>query len=402
VIKSLKYDITVIGGGPAGSSAAYFLARRGFKVALVDKKKFPRDKLCGGAFSPDLIKRFPTLFKNHDEFVEAVSTEGIIHSTNLQIELSGKVSMITVLRKKFDNYILNRARDSGADIFEKWHAKNIKINKNKAIVQSKKEEIISDIVIIAEGASGTLAERAKTRKSWSRKDLIVSFANEIYVGKSTVDEIYSDSKPFHFFINFGNKPGYAWIFPKKEHINIGLGTYLATSKDAKYTYQGFFKFLLKNKYLPKINMPRFRAAMIPIRGPPNKTYSNRILLVGDSAGMVSPITGGGIKLGIISSDIASKTIIKLHNEGKEYTEENLALYETIWKKKLLKKFKSELIVQKVFTSSFVDALFRIGASDEILQKMTVDMLSEDKKAKPSTSSYLLRVGIALLKGTFHI
>lgn len=398
----MKYDVIVVGGGPAGSSAAYFLSKKGFNVALVDKKKFPRDKLCGGAFSPNLVRSYPDLFENVSSVIEATSKEGVIHSTNLKIALAGKVSMFTVLRYKFDNFLFNRAKDVGATTIETWNAKEIKIRQNEVIVSNRKDNIYGKIAIIAEGASGTLAEKLGIRKHWSKKELIVSFANEIHVGENVVEDIYGTNRSFHFYINFGNKPGYAWIFPKKEHINIGLGTYLATTSEVKETYRGFIKFLMTKKYLPKIEMPKLKAAMIPIRGPPKQTFGNRVLLVGDSAGMVSPITGGGIKLGIISAKIASETISRLHNLGLDFNEENLSLYEKIWKRKLLKKFKSELIVQKIFTSSFVDALFRIGASDEKLQKMTVDMLSEDKKVKPKTAAYLLRVGVALIKGTFHI
>ncbi len=109
------YDVAVIGAGPAGATAARYLAKLGMKVCLIDKDRFPRDKPCGGGFSQDLIDDFPYLRKRTDDFLKGIARVGILHSPNRRIDLRGRVDMATTLRTDFDNVLLESAIEQGIE-----------------------------------------------------------------------------------------------------------------------------------------------------------------------------------------------------------------------------------------------------------------------------------------------
>ena len=108
------YDVAVVGAGPAGSTTARYLAMAGHRVCLIDKDLFPRDKPCGGGFSPALIDEFPYLRSRQSEFLQDICHVGVLHSPNRRIVLRGKADMAVALRTHFDNILLEAAIDAGA------------------------------------------------------------------------------------------------------------------------------------------------------------------------------------------------------------------------------------------------------------------------------------------------
>ncbi|MFX1603937.1 MAG: FAD-dependent oxidoreductase, partial [Promethearchaeota archaeon] len=108
------HDVAIIGAGPAGATAARYLAKTGFDVYLIDRDQFPRDKPCGGGFSPDLIDDFPYLKSRTNKFLKGVCRIGVLHSPNRRTVLKGRADMAVALRKDFDNVLYEAAIDAGA------------------------------------------------------------------------------------------------------------------------------------------------------------------------------------------------------------------------------------------------------------------------------------------------
>ena len=338
----MKYDVIVVGAGPAGSTAAKCLAEKGRKVALIDKKKFPRDKPCGGGLPTRVLKRFPYTV----DLIDSISYGSITYSSSLKYKfkiMRDKPLIATVLRKNFDNGLVKIALAKGVDFLENKTVKDIKIENGKAAaILDDGTKLESNILIGADGVRSIIAEKANLAKK--TEDICLCILEEQQMTEKQLDKLFTDKRLVHIFIKTRGLSGYGWVFPKKNYLNIGIGEFETVHNgtkpktNLKDVFENYIEILKEKKILPKnFTIKNLQGGALPIF-PLQKTYSDRLLLCGDAAGFINPITGEGIYYAMVSGEIAANISAKALENG-DASEKVLSEYQKIWQNDFGKDLK---------------------------------------------------------------
>ena len=338
----MKYDVVIVGAGPSGSTAAKNLAENGKKVLIIDKQKFPRDKPCGGAIPTRVMKQFPYV----EEFIDSISYGSYTHSSSLKYTLKfvrEKPFLATVIRKDFDDGLVKLAVNAGATFLNSKAVKDVTIQKDKVVLLlDDNEKIEAKIVLGCDGMRSIVAE--KTNLCTKMDDICISVVQEQPMSTQQLQKYFTDKKIIHLFIKTQGIAGYGWIFPKKKHINIGMGQFesaVDSSKprpNLKESYKKYIKLLKEKKMLPKdFPIENVKGGTLPVF-PLKKTYSDRVLICGDAAGFINSITGEGIYYAMASGEMAANVALE-SLDSDDMSSEFLSKYQDLWYDKFGKDLK---------------------------------------------------------------
>ena len=330
----MKCDVVVVGAGPAGSTASIFLAKKGLKVIMVDKDKFPRMKPCGGGIPVSTFKRLSYLKKYN--LVDSYSYGGYIYSSSLKykakLQSDGPIVAL-VSRDTFDNKLASIAVDHGVEFYDGKRVKDVSITTNKAeVILDDGTTIGSDVVVGADGVSSCVAQKVGLNPKPRLVNICVF--QEYKLDEKTLDEYTTNLYLCHIHMVYNNIPGYAWLFPKKDSFNIGIGEFLPLKKkDSKVNlvdaYKSYFNMLKEKKLIPlNLEIGKVKGGCVPYHLL-EKTYSDRVVICGDAAGMINPVSGGGIYYAMISGENAASTIINAF-EKKSFNASFLSNYQNLW------------------------------------------------------------------------
>lgn len=306
-----EFDIIVIGAGPAGSAAACWAARQGATVALVDKARFPRDKLCGGLVTERSRCVFQEVFCHDLDFSQVLTRHEVTfcHEDQTLACLQDVPPMHLSMRRDLDNQMFEHAIRSGAADHSGRPVSGI----DGTTVLFRDGEAIQGRILI--GADGVNSVVARHLFGTAFDKATIGFGLEIEADPTTFDPSRQSLR-----IDFGAADwGYGWVFPKTASITIGLGGILARNPDMKDRMARYLAKLgadadtvsLKGHHLP---FGDFRKH--PGHGP--------VLLAGDAAGLVDPITGEGIAYALKSGQLAAKAAMAALAVGTP--ERAIALY----------------------------------------------------------------------------
>ena len=397
------YDVAVVGAGPAGSTAAKYLSQMGIRTCLIDKDTFPRDKPCGGGFAQSILDNFPYLRRRQQEFLQGVAKVGVLHSPNRRIALRGRIDMALALRYDFDNVLYESALETGSEAMTGHRAKSISIDNDSVKVQlAGGREVEAKVLIGADGPTSMIARETGLHKRWSPTQITPCRVAEIPARESEILDRFTSDLEYHFFANLGGMPGYGWIFPKRETINVGLGVVGNHSAGLPRRFKAFISHLKqKNLLPPDVNLSHAKGALVPTGGPIKNTVSDRCLLVGDSAGMVSPLTGGGIAYAMEAGRIAS-IVVRDAMEANDTSNRGLQRYQEIWKYKFGDELSDQLLAQRIFTGPFTDLLFEIGSRDIAIQRMVSEAMAESSEEGINIPKLVARTLLVCLRGAFGL
>ena len=374
----MKYDVTVVGAGPAGSTTAKFLSEKGFKTLLIDKERFPRDKPCGGGLPLRVLQRFPYVV--NERIIEAYSSGGTLFSPSLRhrIEIERETPILsTILRKKFDFELVNYAKDAGVVFEQGTLVSSIKISNDiTRIVLHDSTTVESEIVVGADGVNSSIAKKTGLRKMGTEKGFCI--LQEFDVDEKTMDEYFTPSRHCYIHSRFKTVAGYGWVFPKKRQLNIGFGVIqvsktMEKKKNLLECYHDYIVLLKEKDLIPQAlkDVP-IRGGALPTR-PLEKTYGKRLLLVGDAAGFINPLSGEGIYYAMTSGQIAAEVIGEAL-EKNQMTEEFLARYQNRWKKDFGKDIRLILKVVKRGNVEHTEKLFTVADKDDKLTNLMMGVI----------------------------
>lgn len=352
----LRCEVAVVGGGPAGSTAARFLAKDGRDVLLFEAEVSPRDKACGGGLRPSVLSRFPHIDAMGERFLEGTTTTGVMTAPGgpeisyTTGEGEGPI-MYQTRRSVFDRVLLDDAVDAGVQVHE--GAKVVRAaggEKGWRLRMEEGTEVQCLGVIGAGGAKCPLGRRmrfaARNTAAFPKERLAVAWAREYEVGEDFVREAYGPGHLTRLDLREGDMTGYAWTFPKREHVNVGFGALVGDLRDGvgKYKAMAYVNKLKGLGLLPEDPMGgRWKAAPIPMGGPEGPVSRPGVLSLGDCAGLVSPLSGDGIYYAIRSGQMAASVMDAALGKG-ELTANRLAVYGRTFKK----EFGKELAILERF------------------------------------------------------
>lgn len=392
------YDVIVIGAGPGGATVSRSMAKLGLEVCLIDKDTFPRDKPCGGGFSRTIIDEFAYLKPRAHEFLKGITRVGVLHSPNRRIVLEGSVDMAVALRTDFDNVLFEEAISAGSLPLTGTRAKNVIFHDDNVTVElTGGKSVQGRLVIGADGVTSMVARQTMLNQRWPSSSITACRVCEVPTSTQDVLDRYTDDLRCHFFTNLGGQPGYGWIFPKEDTINVGLGIVGTHAQGLPSKFDAFVRYLKMRDFLPQTSdLSGAKGALVPTAGPIKQTVADRCVLLGDSAGHVNPLTGGGISYAMRAARFAAHIVASvLENDTLDAA--TLSKYQQLWKSDFGDKVRNQLLAQKIFTRSFTDLLFHIGSKDRRIQEMVSEAMAETSDSEIDLKQLALRTLMVCLR-----
>ncbi len=359
-----QYDLVVVGGGPAGSSAAWAAAKNGIKVALIEKEDSIAETVrTSGVTWIQNIKEFGI----PDDCYNPIKNFSFC-SPNNEVTISDSVPRAAVLDvRKTYRWLANEAEKAGADIFIKTSINDVIKNDKGDIIgvtgTGPKGEITfhSKIIIDASGFSSTICKAMGFVTQWKRFGAGAEWEVKVE---------HVDSETWWLMVGQQYSPaGYAWIFPLGNdivRIGVGVGKPESNVDPTQRLKEIMDAKLGPIKKLGKITPIEFHYGLIPNDGLSRKTVFNNLILVGDSAGQANPLVLEGIRYAIKFGRVAGKVAADSIKSGNT-DRDSLLPYEENWRKAIESKIKSAGKVQDRW----------IGLSDEEWDK-ELDIISELK------------------------
>lgn len=320
-MQKMKCDVAVIGAGPAGSTTARMIANNGFDVILVEKDEYPgKTNVCAGAIPKFIIKDM----KLSSNVIER-EISGEKHYFPWGLKISG-LDAITVYRNVFDKELAHKAGEDGVKMLTNVLIKDISIINDGVYLSSKESSIESKLVVFADGPNTLAYKKFGIGFKPESDKTCVSVACEVEWENNPLDQ-------FEFYYGYDISPwGYGWIFPRRNTVNVGVGCLYSKIRSNIIESLNYLlrKYPLTREKLKERKIVSLSSATIPV-APACKIFSERMLVVGDAAGMVDPITGGGIHHAINGGKVAGK-ICAIALEKEDFSTEFLSQYQNLWHK----------------------------------------------------------------------
>lgn len=343
-----KYDVIIVGGGPAGLRAAEKTAEKGLKVLLLEKdQEIGSPVRCGEGLGLGWFNRLN--IKPEPEFAVQPVYGAVLYSP-LGKELVVRFDRITgyiIERRIFEKHLAREAARKGAKIIAKTTATDVLKEGNqvvgvKALIDGKETEIKAKVVVAADGVESVIARKAG-----------LDTTNSLYHVDSGYQYEMAGIKIKHpdlIALYFSNKyapRGYLWIFPKGEdYANIGVGILGSDTKTAKKYLDEWLETQHELKKGSKIIV---NAGCIPVGGFLDKMALNGLIVVGDAAHQVNPIHGGGMGIAMEAADIAAE-VIKEAIDKNDFSDKFLSQYTSRWYEKRGNNLKNILKKRKMLES----------------------------------------------------
>jgi len=313
------YDVAIVGTGPSGSLLAHALASAGWAVLLLEKKRLPRYKTCGGGLTQRALQLIP--------FDIQKVVEDQAHTTRLRVHYKTAFSQTRhlpavhlVMRDRLDHLLAQQAVAAGAALRDRTRFLSLSGEPGNLALQTSNGSFQARVIVGADGAYSRVA-RALNLPIHYR--VMPALEAELAVPPAAHSRFAGS---IHF--DFGVIPGgYAWLFPKKDHLSAGI---LARRRPAKQLKPYFLRYLENNGLSREDGIRSMRLHPIPCRPHRRNRYADsRGLIVGDGTGLVDPVTGEGIYYALKSAHIAALALKRHLKHRQPLTQYNHMLKREI-------------------------------------------------------------------------
>jgi len=398
--EDLIYDVIIVGSGPAGSGAALYAHRHGLKFILLEKEKFPRDKICGDAISGKSM----TILKDLDLLKEACKlpsaiVDSVTFSSPDHLDVNIKFfqeegrelpSGLVMRREVFDSFLFSKVKETGQDIIENFMVSELIVENNQVCgvrgndFQNKEHAFRGKIVIGADGFKSIVAR--KTGIYNHDPEHWVVALRQYYKGvKGLTRQI-----ELHYVDDV--QPGYLWIFPLDDgKANVGIGMHHKSLKKRNIDLKKALKNALNSTYFQErfadaAPLEEPRGWNLPVGSLHRKCFGNGFMLLGDAAGLIDPFTGEGIGNALYSARIAIDTA-KMALEANDFSEGFLMQYDKkLWSEigdELKVSSKLQQIGRNRFLLNFViNKASRSQKVKELISGMMANQIPKTKLANP--------------------
>jgi geranylgeranyl reductase family protein len=315
-----RFDAIVVGAGPAGSTAAIRLAREGARVLLADRARFPRDKPCGGGLTGRAVRELPVDV--------APVVEDVVRSLEVRLRyrrrFEGRSETPLVLmtqRRRLDAFLAGQAEAAGADFREGVTVEGLTVGPDGATLMVGGREVHGRVLVGADGVNGRVARSA-------------GLGGGILYGIALAGNgPLRDEQRGRATVEIGVVPGgYGWVFPKDGHANYGVGGWASEGPRLR----DHLRRLCDVHGVELEGLTDLHGRRLPIR----RTSAARrgpVLLVGDAAGLVDPLSGDGIYEALVSARLAAAAILEDRLDDYEAELHGVLgrFAETSWRAKLV-------------------------------------------------------------------
>ena len=379
------YDAAIVGAGPAGTTAAARLAQAGLRVLLLDKARaFPREKPCGGGITARALTRLPFT----REIFAALSTNAL---SKMYIESPDRTGMEYEDPNGDPILYLVRRIDWDAALFARASALVSKTvlgatvtgmvthSTHVTLSTAAGDEYQARVVLGADSANSIVARLSGLRVGEVHGQFAVDMMEE--TPYADLDTPHRDRVTL--LLSLPSSYGYGYIFPKRDHINLGFGSgpdYFVehVRGRAREHHLEFVEEMKSRGFATGTSHPEnYRAFPIPIAGPLDCTYADRVLLAGDAAGMVNAFSAEGIYFAMVSGDLAATAILTAFAEARndparaDLSARSLARYQTAWEAEIGGELRHSVAIQRrLFTEpGRVNALIHRARQDPELLRL---------------------------------
>ncbi len=365
------HDVLVVGSGPSGSYVSYSLARLGFDVVNMEEhREVGRPVECTGLVSERVFKYVKTKAE-----VNSVNGAHIFFPNGKSIHIHKGERTIVMDRDQFDKDASAMAISSGADIRINSRVLSVKVDEEGVTARYRQDgnlkEIRSRIVVGADGVNSIVRKEL----GYPRPSRVVSTYQVDSAARM------EDQNSVNVYVGSQSTQGFfGWATPAGELSKIGVGTYRKPAFD-------HFQYI--NRKFGSHKILGINGGGIPITFL-KKTYGKRNLLVGDAAGIVKPLSGGGIFTGIVSARHASEAIRNVL-ENEDFSENSLSRYQAGWKGELGLELRFDAMAQRFFSGipdSSLDRIYEILSRPKNIE--TINKLGDIDFPSKVILSILLR------------
>lgn len=344
--KRKRFDVVVIGAGPAGSTAAYLLASSGFDVLMMDKSSFPRTKLCGGLLTLKTVKLLESIFKLSADWMK--NQRIITHQSFDYKVASSKGDCIEgrmaypfyfVQRSIYDAFWVKLAQKAGAEFRagEKVVALDVS---NKKVTTDRGTECFGNYILGADGALSRMRSLLSAA-GFMNPDRPLEMAKtlEVFIPNKHVSEPAECPS-----IYFGHIPwGYTWSFPGEDFRILGLA---GLSLKANKSFQGCFRRFLESLNISMEEVPRFKSHALPYGNYLCHPGHGNVLLLGDACGLADPLLGEGIYYAHKSALLAARAILNSSDNAQAVFE----IYKRLLEQDIIAKLRPIRMLRQVIFS----------------------------------------------------
>jgi len=292
-----RFDVVVVGAGPAGSATAIRLAREGGSVLLADRSRFPRDKPCGGGLTGRALRHAPCDVSPVVEHVVDRFELRLNYGRRFARRHASPLIRMTQ-RRRLDAHLVEQAAAQGVVVRDGCRVEGVAPDETGVSVRAGGEHLRADVLVGADGANGVVA-----RAIGVEDGIVRGVALEGNVAWSAVERARYDGTAV---IELGVVPGgYGWVFPKGDHVNLGVGGWGTEGPRLR----DHLARLARAHGVDPAALCEVKGHRLPMRTPGTPAAVGRVLLVGDAAGLVDPLSGDGIYEAFVSARHAADAIL---------------------------------------------------------------------------------------------